>query len=416
VGREEEGSEKIMIYKRGDFWHMDVTVNGVRYREALDTSDKREALRLEKERVKDILQGKGATLAGRDFARKPFSEAVKVFLDERKGHVSARTLQIEEQRLRPLKRFFGDRPVIRIKAEEIATFQRSRLENGKRGKGASHRTVNMETGVLRRLLKRAKAWNVLSEDVRYFPENNGVSVARVLTAEHKKLLFETAAHKEEWLVAFCAAVLAVSTTCRGMELKHLRWRDVDLFDQVASIRRSKTHAGHRALPLNADAQAALARLRERAEALGSSEPDHFVFPACENGQIDPNRPQKSWRSAWRSLVMEAAKRAGNEAAKDATENGKDPEEARKRGALAFISDDGQRLRFHDLRHQAITELAEGGASDATLKAVAGHLSQEMLEHYSHVRMAAKRTALDKLSGGLIAPPACAPKAASKAVN
>lgn len=60
----------------------------------------------------------------------------------------------------------------------------------------------------------------------------------------------------------------------------------------------------------------------------------------------------------------------------------------------------QDLRFHDLRHQAITELAEEGASDATLMAVSGHMSRQMLEHYSHVRTAAKRTALDKLESGL----------------
>src|SRR5262245_60357670 len=59
------------------------------------------------------------------------------------------------------------------------------------------------------------------------------------------------------------------------------------------------------------------------------------------------------------------------------------------------------LRFHDLRHQAITEMAEGGAPDATMMAVAGHMSRRMLEHYSHVRMAAKRTALDKLESGLM---------------
>jgi hypothetical protein len=41
-------------------------------------------------------------------------------------------------------------------------------------------------------------------------------------------------------------------------------------------------------------------------------------------------------------------------------------------------------------------MAEVGASDATLMAVAGHLSRRMLEHYSHVRMAAKRAALEKL--------------------
>jgi integrase len=63
------------------------------------------------------------------------------------------------------------------------------------------------------------------------------------------------------------------------------------------------------------------------------------------------------------------------------------------------------LRFHDLRHQAITELAEHGASDATVMALAGHLSRAMMEHYSHVRMAAKRAAVEGLSGGLIQVPA-----------
>ena len=61
----------------------------------------------------------------------------------------------------------------------------------------------------------------------------------------------------------------------------------------------------------------------------------------------------------------------------------------------------QGLRVHDLRHQAITELSEGGASDATMMAVSGHLSRKMSEHYSHVRMAAKRTVIDALGGGLM---------------
>jgi integrase len=61
----------------------------------------------------------------------------------------------------------------------------------------------------------------------------------------------------------------------------------------------------------------------------------------------------------------------------------------------------QGRRFYDLRHQAITELAEAGASDATLMAVSGHMSRRMLEHYSHLRMAAKRTVLDKPESGLM---------------
>jgi len=56
------------------------------------------------------------------------------------------------------------------------------------------------------------------------------------------------------------------------------------------------------------------------------------------------------------------------------------------------------LRFHDLRHTCITKLAEGQASEQTIMAIAGHVSRKMLEHYSHIRMEAKRAALDAIAG------------------
>jgi integrase len=382
-----------MIYKRSGYWHLDVTVQGVRYREALDTTDKRVAKELEKDRVAAIKQGKGASKTGREFARKAFAEAAKVYLVERKPHVSERTVQFEKERLGPLSKHFGDKPLLRFKAEDIAAYQTARL-----AAGVSGRTVNMETGVLRRMLKRAKVWNAIAEDVKALPERQE-AVGRALPAELKRKLFETAASKPEWLVAHCAAVLAVSTTCRGVEIRNLRWRDLDLFSRVATIRRSKTAAGHRTIPLNGDAMAAIARLLERGRALGSSELDHYVFPTCEHLIIDPTRPQKSWRTVWRKLVKETARRAGREAAMEALDSGR-----KLRGGLAAWRQAAAPfcgLRFHDLRHQAITEMAEAGASDATLMAVSGHMSRRMLEHYSHVRMAAKRTALDKLESGLM---------------
>jgi len=55
------------------------------------------------------------------------------------------------------------------------------------------------------------------------------------------------------------------------------------------------------------------------------------------------------------------------------------------------------FRFHDLRHQAITELAESPASDNTIMSIAGHVSRKRLAHYSHVRLDAKRNALDALT-------------------
>jgi len=127
---------------------------------------------------------------------------------------------------------------------------------------------------------------------------------------------------------------------------------------------AKTEAGQRKIPLNQDALSAMRELYGRASALGGTHPDHYLFPACENGRCDPTTPQKSWRSAWRSL--------------------------RKAAEIPA-------LRFHD--HHAITELAESQASDATITAIAGHVSRQMLEHYSHVRLDLKRKALDGISIG-----------------
>ena len=70
-----------MLNKRKNCWHMDDTVHGVRYREALHTTDRREALALEKKRISEIHQGKGASLAGREFARRPFGSAAVQFLE-----------------------------------------------------------------------------------------------------------------------------------------------------------------------------------------------------------------------------------------------------------------------------------------------------------------------------------------------
>ena len=385
-----------MIYKRGEYWHMDVMIQGERYREALNTTDKRQAKDLERDRVTAIKQGKGASKTGREFARKPFSEAAALYLEERKPHVSARTMQFEKERLRPLSKHFGEVPLLRFKAEGITGYQTARL-----AAGISGRTVNMEIGVLRRMLKRAKVWNAIAEDVRPLPERQE-AVGKVLSGDLKHKLFEVAASRPEWTAAHCAAVLAVSTTCRGVEIKNLRWKDVDFFGRVMTVRRSKTAAGHRTIPLNGDAMAALSRLLERAQVLGSSEPEHYVFPTCEHTTIDATRPQKSFRTAWRKLIAETARRVGREAAKDTLAAGRGIRAAIaawKRAAAPFRG-----FRFHDLRHQAITEMAEAGVSDATLMAVSGHMSRRMLEHYSHVRMAAKRTGLDKLESGLMGGP------------
>ena len=54
-------------------------------------------------------------------------------------------------------------------------------------------------------------------------------------------------------------------------------------------------------------------------------------------------------------------------------------------------------RWHDLRHTFISRLAENPAvSEQTIKALAGHVSKQMLERYSHIRTHAKEQAIAAL--------------------
>jgi integrase len=54
-------------------------------------------------------------------------------------------------------------------------------------------------------------------------------------------------------------------------------------------------------------------------------------------------------------------------------------------------------RFHDLRHTALTKMAEANVPESTMLALAGHMSRAMLERYSHIRMQAKRDAVQTLT-------------------
>ena len=53
-----------------------------------------------------------------------------------------------------------------------------------------------------------------------------------------------------------------------------------------------------------------------------------------------------------------------------------------------------RARPH--RFSATTKLLESGAPDETVRAIAGHVSEKALNYYSHIRIAAKKQALDQL--------------------
>jgi len=342
------------LWKRGRQYWADFTVDGRRYRKRLDTTTLQVAKQKERQLIEDA--GHGAVATHEQGPKRLFA-AVDAYIDSKRLHCSPRTIEFEEERLITLKRYFGDTPLTAITARSIAEYQRKRHDAGK-----ANRTINMDVGVLCRVLKSCGRWRALADHVRNLPERQR-TVGRALTPEERTRLFDTAAANPEWEHVYCAAVVAANTSMRPVEVKHLRRRDVDLVKKLLYVRRSKNETSHRVIPLNAPAVTALARMAERADLLGHTQPDHFLWPACQWGRYEPTEPMLKWDTAWRAL----------------------------RDAAGL-----PRFRFHDLRHTVITELAELGVADHVLESISGHLSRRMLEHYSHIRIDAKRQALDAL--------------------
>ena len=318
--------------KTGAFW-MDVRIDGVRYREPLGTRDRGEAGELMHKRIEQLkTKAPDPQKLSASFGVFDVKAAVQAYIKQRRGKVSTRMVAYWTEQVRPLERHFGDLKLKRITVEHLTEYQNARLDAGKAPK-----TINGELSVLRQLLKHAKLWYRFED---YEPiANTKPPVEKALTEEEQARLFDVAQSRSDWLYAYTAAVLGAYCGMRSCEIKALQWKDVDLVTGVLDIRRSKTPAGWRSPTLNSICRQTLAQLRDKARLVNATEPDHFVFPWHGREQkIDPTRAITSWRSAWRSIR--------NKAARD------------EEGEVIYPG--LQTIRFHDLRHTAVTTMAEKG--------------------------------------------------------
>jgi integrase len=117
--------------------------------------------------------------------------------------------------------------------------------------GISNATVNRKLDIIRGVLKKAKRWHLFADEIHPLPVHQ--NVGRVIAYDQKLRLLKIAASRTEWRTAAWAATLALNTTMRGCEIKQLCWRDVDLMEKTLTVRKSKTEAGERVIPLHDDA-------------------------------------------------------------------------------------------------------------------------------------------------------------------
>jgi integrase len=161
-----------------------------------------------------------------------------------------------------------------------------------------------------------------------------------------------------------ALMLALNAGMRDAEIRGLQWERLDLSRAFLHVGESKTEAGDgRTIPLNSSLLAAFIDYSKwYTTRFGEIQPSWYVFPFGKPRPSEPTRPMVTLKTSW------------NNERKKADVQG----------------------RWHDNRHTLITDLAESGAGDETIRDIAGHVSKQMLKHYSHIRMEAKRRALEAI--------------------
>jgi len=352
-----------MLYRRGGVWWYKFRFAGKLFRESAKTSSKALARQAERKRHQNLEQAVHGIR--KRTAPVTFFVAADDWMKLKKPTWAAKSYEVELRNLRHLKPVFGTLLLIDINAEDISDYQKSRLKAG-----ASPKTINLEIGTLRAILRRHRLWAEMQPDVKMMPVREEVGIA--LTAEQEaRLLAVCGGLRSRALLPI--VTLALHTGMRRGEIQSLQWRQIDFLSRMVTVGASKTDAGSgRVIPLN---EVALATLKSWATNFPDRKQEHYVFPSEHYGLTgdgkphaktnDVNTPIGEIKSAW-----ESAK------------------------AKADVS-----CRFHDLRHTACTRLLERGASLPIVASIMGwspSTTAKMAKRYGHIGSAVQRAALDAL--------------------
>ncbi|RAM64943.1 hypothetical protein RB24_09905 [Herbaspirillum rubrisubalbicans] len=212
-------------------------------------------------------------------------------------------------------------------------------------------TVTREMHLMSAVINMARReWGLMLESNPFAlprkPKLSKGRIRRLRGSELDRLLL--AAEVAQGGFLYSVILFAIETAMRQGEIVSLDWRHIDLDKRTAHLPDTK-NGDHRTVPLSMRAIALLRRL-----ALIEPTPDRAgpVFPG---------------------VTGEAVKRAF--------------QNARKRAGI-------EDLRFHDLRHEAVTRLFEKGLHPIEVASISGHKDMRMLQRYTHLEASKLALKLD----------------------
>ena len=352
------GNKEGSIYKRGNRWCAQVSLNGRRLTKYFDTQ--RECREWIKETQAQIDEGTAvATPQTLDEFLDAWLETVKPSMRPQSHGTYAWNVR---HHIIP---GLGNIRLRELRPDHIQRYYATKLDEGT---GAS--TVRMSHGVLRRALGHAVKWGLLTHNVSdaVVPPKAKTREMSVWDTEQIRC-FLRITEDHRWDALF---YLAVTTGLRQGELTGLYWSDLDWKNGRLRIQRQvyqgrvtelKTASSRRVVTLG---EVALDKLYERQEHQarerdwGTWEENGFIFTSRRGSPV-------SHCSLYRVFI-------------DLTEKAGLP-----------------RIRFHDLRHTAATLMLQQGVHPKVVQERLGHSSISMtLDTYSHVLPSLQEDVADRL--------------------
>jgi len=345
-----------------------------RIRESTKTRSKTLAVDAERNRRRELERAYNGVK--KRASAKLFGVAADEWFAAKSLTLAGSSLRIEKDNLKHIRPVFDRSLVADITAGDIGGYQKFRWS-----KKASAKTINLEVGTIRSILRRNRAWAEIQPDVRMLPTRDDVGKA-------------ISGHEEEALLRGCsdsrsrslypAVVLALNTGMRYSEIRLLQWKQIDLRGRTLLVGKSKTESGtDRTIPLNGRI---LAVMEMWASHFPNRKPEHYVFPsekygagtdrftACVYG-TDVTKPINDWKEAWEGAKRRAAIFLTQESP------GAEPTTMKKTERPSL------QCRFHDLRHTACTRLLEGGVPYPVVASIMGWSAStaiRMTKRYGHI--------------------------------
>ena len=362
VYRPQYKDKKTGKMKHTKIWYYEFVFAGRLIKESAKTASKTVAKEAEKQRRRELENGFNGISDSRDERVRSIGDLASSFLEDYRVR-QPRSATFAEHAMGHVNRLLGELMAVDITDRIFIKYQTDRLKEK-----AAPKTINEEVGFLLRLLPIAHAGAIRAQmkQQKRLKLKIDKRIGKAYSPEEKADLIKSTKAAPRSKAIYAATMLALHAGMRDKEIRTLQWDRLGLDSRIVTVGESKTDAGTgRTIPLNDDLFAALLDYTAwYTDRFGIADDDWYVFPFGSPRPIDPTRPQTSLKTAWRN--------------------------ARRKADVEG--------RFHDTRHTFVTDLAESGqASDEVIRDMAGHVSKDMLKHYSHIRTQAKRSAVNALN-------------------